>query len=1174
MNRNLLLPLALLARARRSCSLGTAVAISLSLVLLTLALLAALDLFFPFPRGVRITLLIAGALALPGGIFGRWMAARRRHTHSTAAQDMETAHPELGQQLRTALEVVQRGVPNDAGPEANFFAARLIAEAEESVARHSWKLLVPRRRLMQWTAAVLAIALALGIAAWRLPDFGFALSRFVAPATASTYTRLTWVVAPRVFDDRHPPRFELRIDRRLAEPTLYVRERGGEWVKTGLTALPDGRSWDVVLTGRTNDLELYATAGDGRTVTHAASFEPIPKLIATSVQLTFPEYTGLKTETRKQGDVSVVEDTHARWNFTFNVPPKTIEWRIGTETPQRLTVDRAAKAAATEWTAGNGRLNAVLSVLDDAGEVLDSWRYVAEGFADALPTVELLEPVKDQEATSVTELPARIRAKDDFGVSEVGLVLEVAGQREWVLEKVIPERDQKNVSEIASAMLEKVPLTLRDNVRLYAYALDHKPRGGPRAVSPLRSIDIREFKKRWRFLDGDGGAGGLSPAEREKISEGVMQLGQLITKQRTVVSDTFLLRESTRSAGTAVTAAAQPIGKREQELSVKAGELLEQWLDGGAIPQDDVALLGTARIQMDEASTSLGLKGPANLDKGFATTDRALTTLLQLRKSLLTILMKGSPGQGEPAKPEDQMRSLADLAREAERLAREERDVHGQLAPEAAAGTNLEATRRQHEVVVNDGGELYATLVDHPQINEAAVRLMDAAEKALRQADEALHGEQPREKAPPLHALTERRLLETAEFLRAMELNQAAETLNKLASKAEQNAQAMQKGKAAGGEGGKGETGKPAEKEDAKGDDPGESARQAARETAMADDILAALTEKAGGAGKVADNEAANAPDTPKAQPGLGAELAELRAQTAPGKLAGELGKLAEQQGQKEGGGAEGQKQAAKASDDLKKMAREFRGAAQRLEASRAARLAAAQAQARELEKQLAAAGEKGDGKNGEEPGGQDGGKGKGAGQKPGQSGALAKAEQPGANGAGKQPGEKGAGQGKGGKEGAGAGGDQPGEKPGGQGLAKGDQPGQSGSSDKPQDGKANGRGGIAGDLEKVENGGGGQAMGRFGQALRGLGDDKLNNLSIKLFNAPFSRDSLPLVEAAAQRIDELVADLPAIAPPLASARRVPEARRREVEDYFRDLSDDFAGEQWEAPPAPELKKK
>lgn len=66
----------------------------------------------------------------------------------------------------------------------------------------------------------------------------------------------------------------------------------------------------------------------------------------------------------------------------------------------------------------------------------------------------------------------RIRAKDDFGVSEVGFVLEAAGQREWVLEKVIDVRGQRDVSEVAPAMLEKVPVTPGANVRLYAYGLD------------------------------------------------------------------------------------------------------------------------------------------------------------------------------------------------------------------------------------------------------------------------------------------------------------------------------------------------------------------------------------------------------------------------------------------------------------------------------------------------------------------------------------------------------------------------------------------------------------------------------------------------------------------------------------------------------------------------------
>ena len=116
-----------------------------------------------------------------------------------------------------------------------------------------------------------------------------------------------------------------------------------------------------------------------------------------------------------------------------------------------------------------------------------------------------------------------------------------------------------------------------------------------------------------------------------------MKLGEIISSQRGVVSDTFLLRETIRSTGAAVTSSALPIGQREAEVSSKAVALREEWLNSGGFPMDDVMLLDTGATQMQEAALSLGLKGPANVDKGFTTTDRALSTLLQLRKRLLTI---------------------------------------------------------------------------------------------------------------------------------------------------------------------------------------------------------------------------------------------------------------------------------------------------------------------------------------------------------------------------------------------------------------------------------------------------------------------------------------------------------------------------------------------------------
>ena len=1120
------MPVADLARSRRKYAIGTMLAVVVAAGLLALALVAALDMLVPLPRIVRTVIALVGATGIATFIFAAIRKVKARHTEKSAAQAMEAAHPEIGQRIRTALEILQRGVPVNAGSDEQVFAKAVIAESKESLRKHSWRSLIPVRQLAAWAVAAIAVAGTIFAAAKQWPDFRLGLARIASPTTAGTYTEVGWTAAPRIFDDRHPPRLELRVDRRLADPTLYIKEQGGEWVKTEMTPLPDGRTWDIVITGRSRDLEVYATAGDAQTATHKLAFTPIPKLVATQTTLAFPDYIGLPPETRKVGDVTALEGTKVRWDLTFNIPPKNVTWSIGAEQTRLAT---NGTSAFTEWTATPGRTQAIVSVNDDAGETIEAWKFVVEGFADAMPTVELLEPVKDQEATNIAELPVRIRAKDDYGVAEIGLVLEAAGAREWVSEKVIDARDQRTISELTTAMLEKVPLTLRDNVRLYAYALDHKPRGGPRAVSPLRAIDIKQFKMRWIMMEGGGGGGA---SDIPDLGEKIMKLGEIITKQRAVVSDTFLVRENLRASGGGATAAGLPIAQREAELAGKAGEICNAWIDEGKIPQDDIALLDTATAQMNEASGQLGMKGQADIGKGFVTADRSLSTLLQLRKKLMKLIKKGDCPCNDP-KEEDKIKQLAELAREAERIAREERDIRGQLAPEAAAGTNPEATRRQHEVATADAGELYSEIVDHPQTVEAAIQLMDEAEKAMTAGDKSLRAGKSADAIPSVER-AETRLMELAEFLRSLELNQVAETLKKMGARAEQNATCVSPSPSDSGK------------------KPGEKSEKAARDAELADKLLAALVQKTGAKKELTDTTTADAEKT------LGETLAELRDQVGAKKLGDELKALAELQNKGEGK-AEGEKAGAK----LSAMAKEFYDAAARLEASQAAKLALAQALAKQLKEQLA---------KGEKPGDKPGSK---PGDKPGDKPGLAKGDKPGEKGGdkpgdkpgdGKQPGDKpGSGLAKGDKPGDKPGeGEKPGDKPG-KGMAKaGDKPGEGKGGDEPKDDGKPGKGGIAGDIEEAKDDAGGQAMGRFSKALRSLGDDKLNQLSIKLFKTPFSRDALPDVEAAAERIEQLIAELPASSAPVVAAGKVPEQRRREVEDYFRDLSDDFGDEQWD----------
>ncbi|MCW1921117.1 hypothetical protein OKA05_01040 [Luteolibacter arcticus] len=1176
-----LAPLASLAKARRRHARGIAFAGIIAAVVAVAGIVAALDTWLEWKSPAR-SALVAALATVSIVLLAKRLRLAKIHDTMEAARVIETAHPEIGQKLRTALEVSSRPSAND--PDAAYFTDRLMRETGKDLTQAPWSRLVPAKQLWRRRAMALAACATVALVALLWGDFRHALKRIVQPHRDLTYTTVEWKSLPTGFDERHPPRLEFTVNGRAAQPELLVRQGGKDWKPVELTRREDGQTWDVVFTGKTTDLEVKVVAGDARVEEKTIAYRPIPKLVESKATIAYPDYTGLEAETVAGGDVRTVEGSTATWDFTFNARPDRITWSIGGAMPVELSAkDGATYSISSEVVAGKAQ--GELAIFHADGERLDAWRFEIEGVVDKLPVVEIVEPTKDLELIATAEMPIRIRAKDDFGVAEIGLILDAAGERRWIVETVIDAKNQRQVSEIAQMMLDQIPLKITDNVRIHAYALDHKPRGGPRAVSPLRSVDIRQFQMRWYFAgggDGDGGDEEEEGPDDEAVSDALMKLDQIIGSQRGILSDVFQTKESFRSNLTpeALTKTVEQ-ATREQELASETQRTAMDWEQSGELDADDVALLGTAGIQMAEAAGFLEMP---DLAKGFDTADRALSTLLQLRKELIKIIGKGK----KPSEPKDPPPPpLTEFAKEARRIAAEEKDVAGQIAPEAVEGNNIEATRRQQEVALADSGELFAKLVDHPERTDGALRLMDEAEKAVAKADKTLRSESPAHAAPEL-GVAEQDLLDFAIFLESMDLQKLSDTLRKLADNAEKNAkeqkkgdqpapaegekpgespgespaQAQAKGQGKGkGEGqgqGEGEgQGDSSEQATAakegegqgkgqEGQKPGEAAAEAAQATDLTHKILEELAKKAN-AGQAEDPEA---PKTPSAS-----ALEAVKERTDVAKLAKDLESLA--QALKDGqGNAE---QQAELAERLGAMAREFRDAAASLDASLLAELNKAREQAAELKKDLAKQGE-----------GKNPGEGKGEGQKPGESGQGAVASKDGKRqGQGEKPGENGEGEGKGQGEG---------EKPGQGG--QGEMASRDGKGDKPGEGQGQGQGEIAskegkgqgpGDKpgDKPGSGGeepgmGGPSLGRFADTLERLRDEGVGRMVLPLRAAPFDRSTIPLVDAADQRLKELIDRIPTDAG-IASARgKLPEESRREIEDYFRDLSDDFGGEVWE----------
>jgi hypothetical protein len=1170
-------PVHAIARRRGFISRNAAVLTGGALLLGAILVFACLDGKLGLPESTRVWLIgLAGAAALTVFV-QRWLAGRKGQDAQRVVRDMEAANPAVGQQLRTAWEISTKGLPASATEEQRAFSARLLSGAQAHVHGGKWEALAPAGRMVRWLAVCAAIAVAMFIVALQWPDFRLALRRVIMPLGAPTYTTVAWESPAAIYDDRHPPRVAVSLAGRQAEPQLQVLESGAtEWQTRPLNALADGSTYDAVLTGMTGDFQARVTAGDGTTPLHLVKYRPIPRLEEAKVTIHFPEYTGLEPEERQGADASVVEGSTLGWAFQFNTPPDRVEWTLasGTSTPQALPLQAEGSTVRASWKTPPGRYAGVLTIYDGDGAVMDSWRYEIVGAVDKLPTVELLEPVKDVQATSVTELPVRIRARDDFGVAEIGLIMEAAGQTIWTLEKVIDEKDQRDISELTRAMLETVPLTIRDNVKLYAYALDHKPRGGPRGVSPLRSIDIRDFKRYDIYL----AKGKKPPIKKQEFTK----LNALIRAQRVVVSDCHVLKEEARDE------MAEGIGTRceetvvkQQETLAKTKELHDAWVQEPSIPRDDVALLGTAAAQMDETSRYLTRK---LTEQAHPASDRALGSLLQIRKHLMGLIGPQCDCDSD-ADLDLELKSLEELAKEAERLAEEEKSVHAQITPgETKHVAPLASSRRQQEVAVADGGELFSEIVAHPKKNEPMLKLMAAAEKAMREADERLHSTDHLTAQPPL-AEAEHELRDLSAFIRAMIEEKLAETLKQLASKAESDAKKSKvegQGKGAGqGEGDSKESGPPGKGKSGKGQGEGESgqemaankeqrgkgnkkgeqaAQEAARNAKLADEILKELQALASSGGDKESEGPGENGKKPGPGPGSGsgmsaADLAALRKRADTEALAKELQKLAQQgglgnmpgngekgkdgKGDKPGegntpgegkgtgpGGADkpvaaggsgtgagkdpGTENGDGAGKDiaarLGKMAKELNAEAARLNASRLAHLAEVREKARALRDKAA------------------------------QEQAAAQAE------ADKQLIA--------------------------QLLARGMQPGQKVNvngrtitipeSAAPGSGAGAGTGEGEGKERKPGPGSPKADIERFAAEAQRLGDDTVTGLAKQL------ETDIPLVTAfdgIIERLDLLMAALPGNATPQTVQARVPESHRREIEAYFRNLSDDFGNE-------------
>jgi hypothetical protein len=645
----------------------------------------AADYFFELSWPARAGL-AAVCTAVVAVLAVRWIVRpARAWNRARVAAELEGLFPRLGQRLRTAT---QHGGRPDEELLRDGVTPGLVVALEEETAQKAkplpFQAALPVRPALVWTAAALCCVGVLAVPALRDPEWQTALRRVtLAPVP---YTSLSASASATVVDEGGEVEVRATLSGR-ARPAvvLHVREAGeSDWRQETMDA-EDG-DFTARLSNLRATTEFFVAAGADRTPVQQVVVRHPLKFVKTRVEVTAPAYTGVALATHDSGSFSAIQGSTARIQFELDraaaaatlvvkdpakptAPPRRVE----------MTVHDQHVWAELPLTAD---VEYVVEARDAAGMPTVANRHRVRVTADQPPMVWFDTPAESMEVHTLAEVVMRARARDDFGITKIGIVVQVNNEEErtLVLQDVGQPCQREALAEQV-LMLEQFLLTQKDCVAYYAFAEDNRPDAAQRTTTELRFIDIRPFKRTYRLID--------PPEAMPGPQRDLILLDEVIARQRFNLNQT--MRLETRSKARIDLAQVERIAAFENKLATQTHDLADFLASLGV---DGAAILAQAEEAMLSAVDSLqGAKFTTAINQ-----ERdALRFLMEARDTVQQALVKQPRAIRAQARafdriqrqklrrPNEKAETLPQIAEELAKLADEEDEVARMIA---AAGNN------------------------------------------------------------------------------------------------------------------------------------------------------------------------------------------------------------------------------------------------------------------------------------------------------------------------------------------------------------------------------------------------------------------------------------------------------------------------------------------------------
>jgi len=275
--------------------------------------------------------------------------------------------------------------------------------------------------------------------------------------------------------------------------------------------------WQAMLTDVHDTMDYFVRSGSVRSERGKLSVQLTPKITASRIRITPPEYTRKSIYEGPVPENGIVGLLGTEIVLTIEsnreLSTGTIEFRFSDTTESSLELlpelKPASKVGASNGVTENASSRSVSASFTlsrealfeakvrDVDELLslDSVQSKLRLIQDAKPAVRIVEPKPISFATPDIQLPVVIVAEDDFGISSLRLYRSLNGSPATA--DVIPTDGVARLDATISLGLPSYDLRPGDEIELFARAEDNDPAGFKGVESKkttIKIISVREFQ--------------------------------------------------------------------------------------------------------------------------------------------------------------------------------------------------------------------------------------------------------------------------------------------------------------------------------------------------------------------------------------------------------------------------------------------------------------------------------------------------------------------------------------------------------------------------------------------------------------------------------------------------------------------------------------------------------